>query len=235
MVMMPSPLPFSKSVQLCRMFDAKMGVCQDSDTQSLMNNVLLSNPQKDECVAGEYRYWCGLTDVKENEVWLNVNNDEELEDGERPWLLGEPNGRDQENCVETKLTVSENKNVSGWNDDSCVNRNKCFFCHFQKRPEYTLRGLSLCHMETFDHKYKWTDQMVNDKYVFTGYMGSRIYWNKSNKTWKVTGKLGKQLVERQLTMLREVYKLNENNGREFFVCAKPKGSKSQCDFFQWND
>jgi len=38
-----------------------------------------------------------------------------------------------------------------------------------------------------------------------------------------------------ITLLREVYKLNENNGREFFVCPKPKGSKDQCDFFQWNN
>jgi len=38
-----------------------------------------------------------------------------------------------------------------------------------------------------------------------------------------------------ITLLREVYKMNENNGREFFVCPKPKSSKEQCDFFQWND
>jgi len=38
-----------------------------------------------------------------------------------------------------------------------------------------------------------------------------------------------------ISILREVYKLNENNGREFFVCAKSKGSKDQCDFFQWNN
>jgi len=38
-----------------------------------------------------------------------------------------------------------------------------------------------------------------------------------------------------VTILREVYKLNDNNGREFFVCAKAKGSKDQCDFFQWKD
>ena len=36
-----------------------------------------------------------------------------------------------------------------------------------------------------------------------------------------------------LTLLREVYKLNENNGRKFFICSKQK--KDQCDFFQWND
>ena len=35
------------------------------------------------------------------------------------------------------------------------------------------------------------------------------------------------------SLLREVYKQNENNGRGFFVCAKPK--KEQCDFFQWKD
>jgi len=38
-----------------------------------------------------------------------------------------------------------------------------------------------------------------------------------------------------ITLLREVYKLNENNGRKFFVCPKPKGSKDQCDFFQWDE
>jgi len=38
-----------------------------------------------------------------------------------------------------------------------------------------------------------------------------------------------------ISILREVYKLNENNGREFFVCPKSKGSKDQCDFFQWNN
>ena len=34
-----------------------------------------------------------------------------------------------------------------------------------------------------------------------------------------------------ISLLREVYKLNENNGREFFIC--PKAKKDQCDFFQW--
>ena len=34
-----------------------------------------------------------------------------------------------------------------------------------------------------------------------------------------------------VSLLREVYKLNENNGREFFIC--PKAKKDQCDFFQW--
>jgi len=38
-----------------------------------------------------------------------------------------------------------------------------------------------------------------------------------------------------ITLLRESFKLNDNNGREFFVCSKPKGSKDQCNFFQWND
>jgi len=35
-----------------------------------------------------------------------------------------------------------------------------------------------------------------------------------------------------ITLLREVYKMNENNGKEFFVCSKTKTEK--CDFFQWN-
>ena len=35
----------------------------------------------------------------------------------------------------------------------------------------------------------------------------------------------------EISLLREVYKLNENNGREFFIC--PKAKKDQCDFFQW--
>ena len=37
-----------------------------------------------------------------------------------------------------------------------------------------------------------------------------------------------------ISLLREVYKMNQNNGREFFICPRPKG-KDQCDFFQWND
>jgi len=37
-----------------------------------------------------------------------------------------------------------------------------------------------------------------------------------------------------ISLLREVYKMNQNNGREFFICPRPKG-RDQCDFFQWND
>ena len=36
-----------------------------------------------------------------------------------------------------------------------------------------------------------------------------------------------------ISLLREVYKMNQNNGREFFIC--PRLKKDQCDFFQWND
>jgi len=34
-----------------------------------------------------------------------------------------------------------------------------------------------------------------------------------------------------ITFLREVYKLNQNNGKSFYIC--PKQKKDQCDFFQW--
>ena len=206
MVLMPSLLAFSKSSHLCSKFGADMGVCGDSGMQNLMNNVLLMNNQKEGCVSGGgYRFWCGLTDQKENGVWLNVNNEEVLETERGWWLAGEPNGREQENCVETKLIVTENKNSSGWNDDSCENRNKCFFCYFKKRPEYTLRGLSLCHMEHFDYKYKWTNEIIDEKYVFRGYTGSLIYWNRSNKTWTVSGSFRKENQKLQLPNLREVY------------------------------
>ena len=118
------------------------------------------------------------------------------------WHLGEPNGRDQENCIETWLTVTENRNTSEWKDQSCENSNKCFFCNFLKRPEYTLRGLSLCQMETFDYKFKWTDEILDDRYVLRGYTGSVIYWNKNNNTWKITGGLGKKNKEMVLSNLR---------------------------------
>ena len=191
MVLMPSPLAFTKSAHLCDMFHADMEVCQTETIQSQMNDVLLSQPEKSACKSGEaYQYWCGLTDEKTDGVWLNVNNNEVLETAGRTWHLGEPNGRDQENCIETWLTVTEKRNLSEWNDQSCENSNKCFFCNFQKRPEYTLRGLSLCQMENFDYKYKWTEETVDDRYVLRGYTGSVIYWNKNNNTWKITGGLG---------------------------------------------
>ena len=33
--------------------------------------------------------------------------------------------------------------------------------------------------------------------------------------------------------MKEVYKLNQNNGRRFYICSRPKAG--QCDFFQWRE
>ena len=205
MIMMPSPLPFTKSAHLCKTFDAEMGVCKTDEIQNSMNAALLNNPQKDVCLNEMYFFWCGLSDKMTEDVWLNVNNNEEIQNIGKPWHSGEPNGRDQENCIETRLSITDLINKTSWNDASCEDRSECFFCDFKKRPEYKLRGLSLCQMENFDYKYKWTNMIIDGKYVLRGYKGSLIFWNETNKTWKITGNFGKKQKQITISNLREMY------------------------------
>ena len=51
----------------------------------------------------------------------------------QPWYLGEPNGKDVENCG---MSWS---NFNAWNDAPCENE-VCGFCYLERAPVFTLRG-----------------------------------------------------------------------------------------------
>ncbi len=78
------------------------------------------------------RFWNGWWDQPQEGTFTNVNTGEAL-DGFQPWYLGEPNGKNMENCGIVWVT----KNM--WNDQGCEFK-MCGFCELEKAPDIVIRG-----------------------------------------------------------------------------------------------
>ena len=166
----------------CRAFNSMFGLCDSLTTETQMRNVFMESRTSvgHRCRVGDsFRYWCGFTDLREEDVWRDVNRNRNISNyrKDEPWFRSEPNGRTFENCAENEVSVTGS--IAEWNDAECDDNRRCFFCNFPARPKLTLRGLSKCLARHFDTEYKWTNVSTEGCYEFQGRYGSRIVWAPS--------------------------------------------------------
>ncbi len=152
-VLIPSKVPFTDLVELCKVFNAKTTVVSSSKMQAELVSVVEGS---DVCADSRGRnkrekifhfclwhlpklmflgFWNGWWDKNSEGDFVNVNNQASLSQREyQPWYMGEPNGKDQENCAQTSTGQRT------WNDIVC-SAEQCGFCHLSKAPSFTLRGV----------------------------------------------------------------------------------------------
>ena len=202
-IIQPNTANFYQGLHTCQMFDSEMGICNSTETDIIMQDYFDSS-SGERCLVDpqEFSYWCGYTDRDKEDVWLNINNGEPLARTETLWWKAQPNGREHQNCLEASYYAELNS--THWNDQNCDSR-ICYFCSFSVRPTFTLRGMSVCLTDNFDHKYKWTDVLHDGKYVLQGLQGSRITWTESNKTWTVSSKFNRDFLQLYLQSTARVY------------------------------
>ena len=115
--------------------------------QAQMTSVVLRDP--DRCLASRCDWWCGITDRAVEGTWRNVNDNTEPDLAGMAWGNNEPNGRNYENCLETRLKTFTNGTTKYvyLNDSPCEKQTKRFFCNFDLIPIFHLRGLSACQVD----------------------------------------------------------------------------------------
>ncbi len=78
-------------------------------------------------------FWAGWWDIKKEGSFCSVVDGSPLtRNSYAPWGLGEPNGREIENCA----AVMKN---GKWKDLPC-DRKTCAACCIREPPHYTMRG-----------------------------------------------------------------------------------------------
>ena len=97
------------------------------------------------CVERRCEWWCGITDAMEEDIWRDANHNTKIDLSYQPWGANEPNGRQYENCIETRFKAFPNRTARYiiWNDTPCENE-RTFFCEFRNVPVFHLRGLTEC-------------------------------------------------------------------------------------------
>ncbi len=106
-----------------------------------------------------------------------MNTGEALaKDAFQPWYMGEPNGKNMENCGITWATRDT------WNDQACETK-MCGFCELEKAPDVVLRGL--CLGASFDTKYSWTRELVGNQYSFRGYQNTGFFFDADERVWRL--------------------------------------------------
>ena len=155
-VLMPNLRNFSAHHSLCKKFHGITSVIHSQETQDALTGELMKYPACFQigaafikprmhkqvltmsnpflCPASDIRYWNGWWDEPNEGTYTNVNTGEELaKDAFQPWYMGEPNGKNMENCA----IVWARRNF--WNDQGCEFK-MCGFCELEKAPDIVIRG-----------------------------------------------------------------------------------------------
>ncbi len=79
-------------------------------------------------------FWSGWWDASSEGEYVDVNDaSTSLSSTGQLWLLGEPNGRREENCAAVWVERA------GWRDVECDSQ-LCGFCQMKETPVITMRG-----------------------------------------------------------------------------------------------
>ncbi len=132
-VLIPSPRNFDSLIDLCQKFHGEVSVVTSSEQHSKLTSTYKDSAAS--CTNPYDGYWVGWWDRPSEGRFVDVNSMSSLApDGYQPWFLGEPNGREQENCA-----ISWTETVSNWNDARC-DLEYCGFCRLEFAPVFILRG-----------------------------------------------------------------------------------------------
>ena len=107
---------------------------------------------------------------------------------EPPWLeweKGQPNGLGMEECV--KASIEDNPLLF---DADCHVPRYCFLCEFEDITNFNIRGLCSNLEKILDIKYlvdmDRVKQYIDKGVIWTGYLQSRIVFNKTLERWTIT-------------------------------------------------
>ena len=142
-ILQPNTAFFHSGQHTCNMFNSDMGVCDSRDTDLAMKEYFDSS-QGERCRAdpsdlSKYYYWCGYTDQRTEDVWLDVNTGKELARPDRLWWKAQPNGREHQNCMEATYYSSLNNTPTQWNDNYCnTSKGRLHYIHLGKSLDQVL-------------------------------------------------------------------------------------------------
>ena len=148
----------------------------DSDMDKFQNR--LGKNKLKKCLG----FWTPYTDSQEENTFVSVyekNVSVDLDFSE-----GQPNGKEEQNCVllESYFMLNKKKPI---NDREC-HQKACVVCESEERPLMTLRGL--CKHSKIDSLY--VPVIQEGEFYFSGWVTSLIKYNKDLSHWEITQRDG---------------------------------------------
>ena len=164
---------FEEAKAICIHLNSQIKLPMDYD--DLKDILILANTnQMNNVCRGQI--WMPIVNSKENYTkWVNSHKPSE-EISFLPWMEGQPNGFDFQNCVCFK--------DGNYSDIEC-NYEHCFVCDFIKSPIFYLRGICPG-KEDIDSKYTFNFQSnKNGDYIFQGLAGlTNIVGSVAKNSWE---------------------------------------------------
>ena len=130
-VLMPWHLTMKEAKHWCEKYKGKLSIITSAEMRetlfSQMDNLtVLEGCAWPKCVA-----WTGFTDEDDEGIFVDLNEGKTL--NFNPWMEGEPNGKENENCA------ISNKLSPKWFDAPCDNSYQSF-CKMEGISRFHLRG-----------------------------------------------------------------------------------------------
>ena len=102
--------------------------CEESSSKLTTIKSKAKNQKLLSLVPNGYSFWTGLSDnaTEGNWMWVDKNETLDCEEGFCDWIAGEPNGYENENCVE--VINGDWITQGSWNDASCTNTLTNYIC-----------------------------------------------------------------------------------------------------------
>lgn len=166
-VVFPEERPLEDARRFCSRLNASLAVpASAGDNQGLAEQLQIF---RDVCVpTATWKLWLGITDQREDGVWLTFHNSQEVSYHNFPPL----NAGSSYECAAMKLD-------GFWDGDRCSNK-RCAACRVPRSTFLYLRGLC------FDSKFRMrfrVDGYMHGRPYFRGYYYHVILWDEVIKQW----------------------------------------------------
>lgn len=166
-VVFPEERPLEDARRFCRRLNASLAVpASAGDNQDLAEQL---QTFQDVCVpTATWKLWLGITDAREDGVWLTFHNNEEVSYHNFAPL----NAGSSYACAAMKLD-------GFWDGDRCINK-RCAACRVPRASFLYLRGL--CFESRFRMRFR-VDGYMHGRPYFRSYYDRVILWGEDTKQW----------------------------------------------------